>query len=143
MYETTVVGQTEVGIEIFRITFDDGRWWELHSIRTWGTAQAVRQATLGYDAEIDSELLKRREAENVAALNGSTVKWSWGVPTTNDYIRSLPGHFVEIAAREMHGRHIVGILSVDDDKKKASRWRWLWTSLSRITGRMLLRTGRA
>ena len=142
MYETAVVGQTEVGIDIFRITFDNGDWWDLLSVRTWGTASAVRRATLGFDTSVDDEAMRMRESTNLAALNGSTVRWSWSVPVTADFINSLPEDVVNATTRELADRHLDRILGMDDDKKKASRWQWLWAIRSRITGWMSMLTSR-
>lgn len=143
MYETTEAGQTAVGVKIFRITFDNGDWWELLSARTWGVASDVRRSTLGFDTEVDDEAMRMREATNLAALEGSTTRWSWDVPVTGDNINGLPEDVVRIVTRELADRHLGRILGIDDDKKKASIWRWFWTKLSRFTGRMSLRTGRA
>lgn len=142
MYETTVVGQTEVGIDIFRITFDNEDWWELLSVRTWGTASAVRRATLGLDTSNDDEAKLMIESSNLAVLVGSTVRWSWGAPTTDDFINALPEDVVRATTRELSNRHLARIFGMDDDKKKASRWRWLWKILSRITGWTSMLTGR-
>ena len=136
MYETEIVGKTEAGIPIFKITWFDGPWWELLSIRTYGTAQAVRQASLGFDTSVDVEALKQREGMNIAALNGSTVRWSWDAPVTDDFIRSLPDDVGRVATRELADRHLARMLQTDDDKKKVSKWHSFWTNLFRFTGRM-------
>ena len=141
MYETAVVGQTEVGIDIFRITFDNGDWWDLLSVRTWGTASAVRRATLGLDTSIDDEAKMIIESSNLAVLIGSTVRWSWGASVTAEFINSLPEDVVRPATGELADRHLARILGMDD-KKKASRWQWLWTSRSRITGWTSMLTSR-
>ena len=99
MYETAVVGKTEVGIDIFRITFDNGDWWELLSVRTWGTASAVMRATLGLDTSIDDEAKRIIQSSNLAVLIGSTTRWSWGAPVTDDFINALPEDVVRATTR--------------------------------------------
>ena len=143
MYETKIVGKTDAGIEIFRITFDDGDWWELHNERTWGTSQAVRQATVGLDAEDDLQGLQMREATNLAAVVGSTVSWSWDAVITEQAIRDRSDLKVQAVTRELAERHLSAMVRTDDDEKKVSTWRRFKASLSRITGLVSTLIGRA
>lgn len=142
MYETRIVGKTKQGIPIFRIDFEDGNWWELHGERTWGTAQAIKIATLGYDTSIDSQALLQRHATNVAALEGSTVRWSWGEEPTAESIKGTNEYPVLVASRELATRHLSLLLGDDDQKKTVSKssWRWLQVVKSLITGSMFRRT---
>lgn len=136
MYETAIVGKTAVGIPIFRITFDDGEWWELVTVRTLGADEASKLASRGFDTSIDTEALQMRYAIGRAVLNASTVAWSWEVPVTDEHITSLPEDVVRIATRETSARHLERMFQVGEDQKKVSRGHFFRTILSRIIGMM-------
>ncbi len=142
MYTTREVGKTKQGIPIFRIDFEDGDWWELHGERTWGTGQAIRIATVDLDSSIDLEAIQMKQATNMAALLGSTVRWSWDDEPSVETIEATGEIVVGVASRELATRHLSLLMGIEEQKKNTSTWKWLLSGagLFRIIGRMFRRT---
>ncbi len=115
----TETGIDSGGIQLLKVEFDDGQWWEFRQEVNWGTSRQIRKILAGVDLtnpDIDSA----HEAQ-VLRVAGSTESWSFKIPVSISSIDRIADWRVRSVLTYMVAKHSEGGLS--EETKKASGWR--------------------
>tara|TARA_R100000781_G_scaffold33742_2_gene24471 strand:- start:354 stop:749 length:396 start_codon:yes stop_codon:yes gene_type:complete len=115
----TETGIDSGGIQLIKVEFDDGQWWEFRQEINWGTSRQIRKVLSGIDMT-DPDIDAAHEAQ-VLRVAGSTESWSFKLPVSISSIDRVADWRVRSVLTYMVERHSIG--GITDETKKASGWR--------------------
>lgn len=115
----TETGIDSGGIQLIKVEFDDGQWWEFRQEINWGTSRQIRKVLAGIDMT-DPDIDAAHEAQ-VLRVVGSTESWSFKLPVSISSIDRVADWRVRSVLTYMVERHSIG--GITDETKKVSGWR--------------------
>lgn len=148
-YEVTDHGESRTGIPIKRITWDDGKWWDVLAKMPQKVESANRiiMASLakvevtkdtidsGPDSSKDATAWAgAAEKIRTARVKGCTVAWSWADPVSDEMLGDHDPDRVKDVFDVMDRLHAPDVEGVSEQEKKDSASRSSITALSGANG---------
>lgn len=134
-YEVADNGESRTGIPIKRITWDDGKWWDVLAEMPYRVTRELAAVTApvarlrigaeGIVADTDDErgaetLVRAMSRHRMVRLKGCTVAWSWEMKVSDEAIADMRPETVNDVLRVMDELHTEDTEGLPDDEKKAS-----------------------
>jgi len=114
----TETGIDSGGIQLIKVEFDDGQWWEFRQEVNWGTSRQIRKILSSVNpADPDIDLAHEAQVLRVA---GSTESWSFKLPVSTSSIDRIADWRVRSILTYMLESHSE---EITDETKKVSGWR--------------------
>lgn len=117
--EITETGIDSGGIQLLKVEFDDGQWWEFRQEVNWGTSRQIRKILSNVDLQ-NPDIDAAHDAQ-VLRLAGSTESWSFKLPVKESSIARIADWRVRSVLTYMVEKHRIGAIA--EDSKKVSGWR--------------------
>ena len=134
-YKVTESGVSRTDIPIHRITWSDGRWWEVLGMMPSGVATSMRVAmsrvakarAIGDavhsepDTALDAEAWATAAAKaRMERLKGCTVAWAWSDPVSESMLDDMPPFRVQDVRSVLDDLHAEDLEVTGADEKKSS-----------------------
>lgn len=127
----TETGIDEGGIQLLKVEFDDGQWWEFRQEINWGTSRQIRKILSGVD--FDNPDIDAAHNAQVLRVSGSTESWSFKLPIRESSIDRIADWRVRAVLTYMVQKHSVG--GISEDTKKGFGWRSFFGRIFRSNSR--------